>query len=209
MRSRLPLSRTSAERVPRDGKVPGPAEKSDPARADLDETGVLVTRAREGDLDAFEALYRKHVGRSYALAIRMLGNEEEAEEATQDIWVRVWQQLGGFRGECAFTTWLHRLARNLLIDRLRRRRPETMRYDDPFPAGPGPLDRASRRERPGARIDLERAIRKLPDGARAMFVLHQVEGLSCREVAQEMGTAVGTVKAQLHRARQLLRESLK
>jgi RNA polymerase sigma-70 factor, ECF subfamily len=188
----------------------GSGDVSADSRADLlvdPLTDDLVDQAREGDLQAFEALYRRHAGRSYALALRMLGNEEEAEEATQDAWVRAWQRLDSFQGRSAFTTWLHRLTVNLLVDRLRRRRREEDRVE--ALDHPGVQHRTGRREAPGDRIDLERAIRQLPDGARIMFVLHQVEGLSCREVARETGTAVGTVKAQLHRARQLLKEYLR
>lgn len=166
----------------------------------------LVERAREGDLGAFESLYRLHVGRTYALALRMLADEREAEEATQDVWVRAWQRLETFRGGSAFSTWLHRLAVNRVLDRLRRRRRDDAR-SEPLDH-PAALARGVRSDRAEERLDLERALAELPDGARTAFVLHEVEGLKCREVAEATGIAVGTVKAQLHRARRLLREAL-
>ena len=165
-----------------------------------------MDRARAGELEAFEVLYRRHVGRTYAVALRMLGDEGEAEEATQDVWVRAWEKLGGFQGQSAFTTWLHRLAVNRILDRLRWQRRHTDRAE-PL-EHPGAADHPAPSETPEARVDLERALATLPEGARIAFVLHQVEGMKCKEVAETTGTAVGTVKAQLHRARNLLREVL-
>jgi RNA polymerase sigma-70 factor, ECF subfamily len=165
-----------------------------------------IQRAQDGDMAAFESLYREHVGRTYAVALRMLADEAEAEDAVQEIWVRVWERLDSFNGESAFTTWLHRLATNLTLDHLRRRRRLEGRSE--------PLDHpqarahSARPDRPGDRMDLERAIAALPEGARTMFVLHEVEGLKCREVAELTGKAEGTVKAQLFRARKLLTEAL-
>lgn len=176
-----------------------PREATDPGR-------LLVDRARDGDLDAFEALYRTHVGRTYALALRMLGDVLEAEEVTQDIWVRAWKRLDSFRGESSFTTWLHRLAVNCALDHLRslkRREARSISLDHP-----SALARSVPRDCAEDRLELERALAGLPEGARTVFVLHEVEGMKCREVAELTGTAVGTVKAQLHRARQLLRERL-
>ena len=166
----------------------------------------LVERARDGDLSAFEALYRSHVGRTHALALRMTGDAREAEEATQDIWVRTWERLDSFHGESAFTTWLHRLSVNSLLDRQRRRsrlrnRGESLEHPEARRQSRSP-------DRTGDRIDLERALAELPEGARTMFTLHQIEGFKCREIAELTGRAEGTVKAQLHRARTLLKEAL-
>lgn len=169
-------------------------------------TDELIQRAQGGDLRSFETLYRMHVGRTYALALRMVGDAPTAEEVVQDIWVRAWQRLDSFNGESAFSTWLHRLAVNLTIDHLRshrRRESRSASLDDPRARS-----RSARPDRPGDRLDLERAIAGLPEGARTVFVLHEVEGLPCRDVAEVTGTAVGTVKSQLFRARQLLREAL-
>jgi RNA polymerase sigma-70 factor (ECF subfamily) len=163
-----------------------------------------VQLARQGDADAFRALYQAHVGRVYAICLRLAGERREAEELTQDVFVRVWQQLESFRGESAFGTWLHRVAVNEVLGRFRARsrrsRHETAEdldlYDPPSPAsGPPP-------------IDLEAAISRLPAGARRVFVLHDVEGFQHEEIATLAGIAIGTSKAQLHRARRLLRESL-
>lgn len=168
--------------------------------------GELVSAARAGDLQAFEALYRRHVGRTHALALRMTADPREAEEATQDVWVRAWERLGTFRDQSAFTTWIHRIAVNLILDRERRRSTWTRRTR-PLDH-PGMVRRARTPERTEDRLALEAALAALPEGARHMFVLHEIEGLKCREVAEVTGTAVGTVKAQLHRARRLLKEAL-
>jgi RNA polymerase sigma-70 factor, ECF subfamily len=181
---------------PRDGQD-GPREAVEPSRP-------LWERARDGDLRAFEALYREHVGRTHALAIRMIGDGAEAEEVTQDIWVRAWERLESFRGESSFTTWLHRLAVNRILDHLRLRKRRDAR-SAPLDH-PAALARSTPPVRAEDRMELEHALAGLPDGARTVFVLHEVEGMKCREVAEATGVAVGTVKAQLHRARRLLRE---
>lgn len=168
-----------------------------------------IARARAGDLGAFEGLYRDHVGRVYALCLRMLADPVRAEEATQEIFVRAWRRLDTFEGRSALSTWLHRLAVNVVLDEERARK---RRASEPGLAGdegaelPEGLSVAS--PHPGERIDLERAIARLPRGARMAFVLHDVEGYKHREIAQMMGLAEGTCKAQLHRARTLLREEL-
>jgi RNA polymerase sigma-70 factor, ECF subfamily len=173
---------------------------------------ILVERARNGDLRAFEALYRRHHTRTYALALRMTGEVNEAEEATQEAWVRAWERLHRFEGRSAFTTWLHSLTVNLLLDRRRSRGRQRERME-PLVA---PDDLVGETGNGGApapdaaldRMELERAILALPEGARHIFVLHEVEGFKCREIARRIGRAEGTVKAQLHRARTLLREAL-
>ncbi len=170
------------------------------------ETRRWVERAQAGDVRAFEYLYRDHVGRVYALALRMTADAREAEEATQDVWVRVWERLETFRADSSFSTWLHRLAVNRILDRMRsrkRREGRSASLDDP-----GVNRWGTEPSKTEERMELERAIAALPEGARTVFVLHEVEGLKCREVAEATGTAVGTVKAQLHRARKLLRGML-
>ena len=164
----------------------------------------LVRLARQGDADAFRALYEAHVGRVFALCLRLAGERGQAEELTQDVFVRVWRQLDSFRGESAFGTWLHRVAVNEVLGRFRARgrrsRHETAedldQYDPPAARGGPPP------------IDLEAAIARLPPGARQVFVLYDVEGFRHEEIATLTGIAIGTSKAQLHRARRLLRESL-
>ncbi|HUF14087.1 MAG TPA: sigma-70 family RNA polymerase sigma factor [Longimicrobiales bacterium] len=165
----------------------------------------LVERAQRGERGAFESLYREHVGRVHALCLRMSGDRGRAEELTQDVFVRAWSRLGSFRGDAAFGTWLHRIAVNAVLqkrrsDRRREQRVETremLEHEAPVT-----------RERPAERMDLERAIAGLPEGAKAVFLLHDVHGYKHHEIADMLGIAVGTTKAQLHRARRLLREAL-
>lgn len=161
--------------------------------------------ACSGDPRAFERLYRAHVGRIHGLVRRMLGGQD-AEELTQDIFIRAWQKLGSFRGESAFGTWLHRLAVNVVLERRRSLAARMSRYHD----GDAALDRiASRPESPDLAMDFEVAVEKLPEGARQIFVLHDVEGYKHREIASLLGISSGTSKTQLHRARMLLRGHLR
>ena len=170
-----------------------------------DSTG-LVKRAIGGDVDAFEELYRQLVGRIYGLCLRMCGNRSLAEELTQESFVRAWQKLSSFRGDSAFSTWMHRLTVNVVLGHQRsagrRQARETAAGAQWYGEG------SSTRERPGIAMDLERAIAGLPKRARTVFVLHDVEGYKHSEIAQVAGMAVGTSKAQLSRARQLLRKAL-
>lgn len=170
----------------------------------------LVARARRGDVDAFEGLYRRTAGRVYAVCLRMTGDTEQAKELLQDVFVRVWERLGSFRGEAAFTSWLHRLTVNVVLANSRADRRRSRRFGsldaDPEVAGGG--DGGTDADAAGHRIDLEAAIAALPPGARRVFVLHDVEGYRHDEIARLTGTAPGTVRAQLHRARKLLMEAL-
>lgn len=166
----------------------------------------LVRQAQAGDADAFERLYRLHVNRAYALCLRMTGNAVSAEELTQEVFVRIWEKLHTFRGDSAFTTWLHRLTVNVVLGAKRkdgRYAARVMSTDDLTP-----FDKDDRAAPPGLRADLENAIAALPAGAREVFVLHDIEGYRHQEIAERMGTAEGTCKAQLHRARKLLRAAL-
>lgn len=166
----------------------------------------LVARARDGDVAAFEALYRSHVGRVYGLCLRMLADPSRAEDLTQETFVRAWEKLPSFRGQSAFATWLHRLSVNLVLGDLRRRsRRREQRVEPPqLEAVP---DADATRE-PFGEIDLERAICGLPPQARMVFVLHDVEGFQHAEIAELAGIAEGTSKAHLHRARRILRKAL-
>ena len=164
------------------------------------EERALVARAQAGDLAAFEALYRANLGRVYAVCFRMAGEATLAEELAQDVFVRAWQRLGSFRGESAFSSWLHPLTVNVALSERRSRRRRTARLvttDEPE-AFERPQARPSG---PEAGFDLDRALATLPPGARSVFVLHE-------EIARMTGVATGTSKAQLHRARRLLREAL-
>jgi RNA polymerase sigma-70 factor, ECF subfamily len=166
-----------------------------------------VEAARAGDVAAFEALYREHVGRVHALCVRMIGDPREAESLTQEAFVRAWERLGQFRGESSFATWLHHVTVNVVVSNRRatvRRLRRVESTDDLARLDPpSPVTRM-----PEAAMDLERAIASLPDGARMVFVLYEVEGYSHAEIARELGIAENTSKAQLHRARSLLREVL-
>jgi len=166
----------------------------------------LVRLAQAGDGEAFGALYQAHVGRVHALCLRLAGDAHAAGELTQDVFVRAWEALPSFRGESALGSWLHRLAVNVFLGERRvtgRRERRVMGSGDP-----GALERPEERATPGARLDLERAIAGLPERARMVFVLHDVEGYQHGEIAAMAGIAEGTSKAQLFRARRLLREAL-
>ncbi|MGH7568014.1 MAG: RNA polymerase sigma factor [Gemmatimonadales bacterium] len=166
----------------------------------------LVRRAQAGDVAAFHDLYREHVGRVYALCLRLSADARRAEELTQDVFIRAWRKLTSFRGDSAFASWLHRLAVNVV---LMERRATTRRERRVLPTdNPAALERPGRDWPAGLGIDLERAVAGLPEGAREVFLLHDVEGYRHGEIAELMGIAEGTSKAQLFRARRLLREAL-
>lgn len=163
-----------------------------------------VALAQSGDARAFERLYRGQVARVHSLARRMVG-PEEADEATQDVFVRAWQKLHTFRGESAFGTWLHRLGINVMLARRgaagarRRYLDEDAEVERVGSVRPAPVEQ---------RLDFEAAMERLPGGARHVFVLHDVEGYKHEEIAGMLGVTVGTSKAQLHRARMALRRHL-
>jgi len=170
-------------------------------------TDELVRRAQAGDQTAFRDLYHQLAGRVYALCLRLTGDAGAAEERTQDVFVRAWDNLRSFRGESAFSSWLHRLAVNVVMNEQRtryRREQRVMPVADPETLERGRGGEGSA----GLNIDLERAIATLPEGAREVFVLYDIEGHSHAEIAQLTGIAEGTSKAQLFRARHLLREKL-
>src|SRR5499427_9946927 len=163
-----------------------------------------VALAAQGDASAFERLYRSHVARIHSLTRRMLG-AHEADEVTQDVFVRTWQKLGQFRGESAFSTWLHRLAVNVVIERRRSFAIQRERMSD----DPAALDLLTvAPARADLTVDFEQAIEQLPPGAREIFVLHDVEGYKHREIAVMLHITSGTSKRQLHRARMLMRKHL-
>lgn len=179
-----------------------PAERAATTGADGD-----VARAAGGDTAAFERLYRAHLPRIYGLARRMAG-PEAADELVQDIFVRAWQKLGTFRGEASLATWLHRLAVNVIVERFRTLGTRRDRF---LADGEAALERLpSDRPEPRVdlRMDLQAAIARLPAGARAVFVLHDVEGYRHTEIGSLLGVSAGTSKSQLHRARMTLRALL-
>ena len=180
-------------------------------RASTDATvgreSTLAARAQHGEVDAFDELYRAHAGRVYALCLRLTADSTKARELTQDVFVKAWEALPAFRGDSNITTWLHRIAVNAMLMQRRSDKRRTARVslagdedDDADAAVQGaapPMDVATA-------IDLERAVAALPPGIRRAFVLHDVEGYSHEEIARMTGLAAGTLRAQLHRARQLL-----
>lgn len=177
-----------------------------PVPAGVDDR-LLVKRAQRGDVRAFEALYRSHVGRVFALCWRLCGDRTLAEDLCQETFVNAWSGLPSFRGKAAFATWIHRVAVNAVLGHRRWSesrddlRAEDLSTVEPFSA-------STRDGLSTGELDLERAIAGLPEGARAVFVLHDVEGYRHREISEMTGIAVGTSKAHLHRARRLLREAL-
>ncbi|HEX5830190.1 MAG TPA: sigma-70 family RNA polymerase sigma factor [Gemmatimonadaceae bacterium] len=164
-----------------------------------------VALAAGGDRRAFERIYRTHVNRVYSVCARMVHDQALAEELTQDVFVRAWEKLSLFRGEAAFSTWLHRLAVNVVLNRRKTDGRDRARHDE----DPEVVDGLAGPMLPtGISMDLEKAIAKLPPGARRVFVLHDVEGYKHEEIAEMLGVTSGGSKAQLHRARMLLREAL-
>ena len=174
-----------------------------------EDSGTAIALAASGDRHAFEHVYRTHLNHVYSLCVRMTGDRTRAEELTQDVFVRAWAKLSTFRGESAFSTWLHRLTVNVVLNERRvegRDRGRTVSSDEDdegaAPAG------SSAQPMHADKLDLERAIAKLPGGARRVFVLHDVEGFTHEEIGTMLGVTAGGCKAQLHRARLLLREAL-
>src|SRR5687768_1918698 len=171
------------------------------------EANDVIRRAQSGDSGAFEILYRAHSPRVFALCLRLSGGtREEATELMQDVFIRAWRGLPTFRGDSAFTSWLHRLTVNAMLEAARsekRRTARVLSMEDPDSLGV-----ASVSSSPDIHVDLERAIAALPEGARMAFVLHEIEGYQHDEIAAQLGVATGTVKAQLHRARKLLIKAL-
>lgn len=171
----------------------------------------LVERCRRGELGAFEELYRQHSGRLFSLAVRMLGNPADAEDLLQEIFLSAHRKLESFRGEAALGTWLYRLAMNQILDHVRSRAARSGQLTDGLDDATLLADAGGHRlaDRAIDRIDLERALAELPEGCRAAFVLHDVEGLEHREVSEVLGIAEGTSKSQVHKARLRLRGLLR
>ncbi len=180
-----------------------------PMREDEDRRAAerrLVREAQQGDLLAFERLYRDNARKVFGLCFRMSSDPALAEELTQEVFVRAWRKLGSFRGDSAFSSWLYPLTVNVALSERRSRRRRDARIV--ATEDPASLERAPRAPAPETGFDLEKAMAALPPGARAVFVLHDVEGRTHVEIARLLGLATGTSKAQLFRARRLLREAL-
>jgi RNA polymerase sigma-70 factor (ECF subfamily) len=173
-----------------------------------------LERAKQGDAEAFEALYHQHKRRVYSLCLRMTANTAAAEDLTQEAFLQLFRKIGTFRGESAFSTWLHRMAVNVVLMQLRKKGLAVVPLEDTFES-----EEESSRKEPGAddvrltgsidRLQLKRAIDNLPEGYRTIFLLHDVEGYEHNEIARIMECSIGNSKSQLHKARMKLRELLK
>lgn len=175
---------------------------------DSDRDRQLVRRACKKDTAAFEALYRRHSGNVYGLCLRLTSDRAVAEDCTQETFIQAWKNLAGFKGESGLGTWLHRIAVNQVL--MLRRRGQAQKRHLEAVGQDWAVDVAAdgKSPRPGTQVDLERAVGSLPQGARDVFVLCAVNGYSYEETSSFLGVAVGTCKAQLHRARRLLKERL-
>ena len=180
-----------------------------PEMAVLNDPGITdeadwISRAQRADVGAFEKLYRMHVDKIYGLCLRMTGNVAEAEDCAQDAFIQAWNKLDKFRGDSAFATWLHRIAVNSVLGRMRK----SKREQDRIQAVSDTLDSPVTAADTGELRDLAAAVDRLPEGARHVFVLYAVYGYSHEEASNMLGIAPGTSKAQLHRARRLLAQQL-
>jgi RNA polymerase sigma-70 factor, ECF subfamily len=167
----------------------------------------LIARCQAGDVDAFETLYHQHAARLYTLACRMAGSPEDGEDLLQEIFLQAYRKLGSFKGDAAIGTWLYRLALNHCLDYVRSRQAKMNKLTDTLDAETS-IQPTARRETPIARLDLDRAVERLPDGCREAFVLHDVEGFDHKEVGRLLGIAEGTSKSQVFKARMKLRALL-
>jgi RNA polymerase sigma-70 factor (ECF subfamily) len=171
---------------------------------DISDEAALVAGAQAGDTRAFESLYRMHVDRVYGLCLRMTGNVSEAEDCTQEAFIQAWNKIAKFRGDSAFSTWIHRIGVNAVLGRMRKSKREQDRLQVVADTAPATFTMADN----GSLRDLSAAIDRLPEGARHVFVLSAVYGYSHEESSDMLGIAIGTSKAQLHRARRLLAQQL-
>jgi RNA polymerase sigma-70 factor (ECF subfamily) len=196
-------------------KISGKKDSKDVSVAEVEKKGPtdfeLAQKSAAGDTGAFEELYRRHFRRVYALCMRMMGNPTEAEDMTQEVFLQLFNKIGMFRGESAFTTWLHRMTVNQVLMHFRKKSTRSELITD---EGETPVQIVRGTENPGAmsavdRIALERALQQLPMGYRTVFVLHDIEGYEHYEVADMLGIAEGTSKSQLHKARLKLRQLIR
>jgi RNA polymerase sigma-70 factor (ECF subfamily) len=171
---------------------------------------ALARRAAESDMSAFEEIYDRHHRRVYSICMRMLQNATEAEDLTQEVFIQLYRKIGSFRGDSAFTTWLHRLTVNQVLMHFRKR---SVKMEKTTEEGETPVQIVNGTENPRQmpvvdRIALDAAIAQLPPGYRSVFVLHDIEGYEHEEVAKILGCSVGTSKSQLHKARLKMRKLL-
>jgi RNA polymerase sigma-70 factor, ECF subfamily len=167
-----------------------------------DSEAVLIAQSRQRNQNAFKRLYDKHLGKVYGLCLRMTGNRALAEEATQEVFIQLWRKIDTFNGDSSFSTWLHSLTANTTISYMRKQKNwlQRMVHSDDY-------EEMAQQMPAGAATDeehLQACLARLPERARLVFVLHAIEGLRQEEIATSLGIAVGTVKAQFHRARELM-----
>jgi RNA polymerase sigma-70 factor (ECF subfamily) len=170
----------------------------------VSDEAAWIIQAKRSDARAFESLYRLHIDKVYGLCLRMTGNVSEAEDCAQEAFIQAWNKLSKFRGDSAFATWLHRIAVNTVLGRIRKSKREQDRIQTVADTRSAPLETGDT----GELRDLVAAVDRLPEGARHAFVLHAVYGYTHEEAAGMLGIAAGTSKAQLHRARRLLAQQL-
>jgi len=191
--------------------TPGMFKRNPPIAGEAE----AIERAKNGDAEAFSTLYNLHKRRVYTLCLRMLGNVSAAEDMTQDAFLHLFRKLGSFRGESAFSTWLHRLTVNLVLMHLRKKGLQLVSLDEPVSRSEDDSpkrDFGARDTRLAGSVDrvtLERAVASLPPGYRMVFVLHDVEGFEHNEIATMLECSTGNSKSQLHKARLKLRELLR
>lgn len=171
----------------------------------------LTRVAANGDMAAFEEVYKRHHRRVYSICLRMLQSPTEAEDLTQDVFIQLYRKIGSFRGDSAFTTWLHRMTVNQVLMHFRKR---TVKYEKTTVEGDTPVQMVAGTANPERmrivdKIALDNAIEQLPPGYKNVFILHDVEGFEHEEVARILGCSVGTSKSQLHKARLKLQKLLK
>jgi RNA polymerase sigma-70 factor (ECF subfamily) len=186
---------------------------TDPKQAKITEAEA-IERAKQGDEAAFEVLYSLHKRRVYSLCLRMVSNPAQAEDLAQEAFLQLFRKVGTFRGESAFSTWLHRMTVNVVLMHLRKKSLPAVSLEETIET-----DDETQKKEPGAedvkltgsidRLQLQRAIERLPPGYRTIFVLHDVEGFEHNEIAQMVGCSIGNSKSQLHKARLKLRDYLK
>ena len=217
MKSRLhteeaPRSRAVVQPLSTEARPHKPQQRRN---APIDGELEAITQAQQGDAQAFETLYNLHKRRVYSLCLRMLSNVSEAEDLTQVAFMQLHRKIGTFRGDSAFSTWLHRMTVNVVLMHLRKKGLQLVSLEEVMEPNldDGPRKDFGARDRvlAGAvdRVTLERAVEDLPPGYRLVFVLHDIEGYEHNEIATMLGCSVGTCKSQLHKARMRLRDQLR
>ncbi len=203
----LPVWQKAKEEEANEKEFAATAELAD---ASSSSDHVLAQSAANGNMAAFEEIYNRHHRRVYSLCLRMLQNATEAEDLTQEVFIQLYRKIGSFRGDSAFTTWLHRMTVNQVLMHFRKR---TVKFEKTTEEGETPVQVVMGTENQAKmpivdKIALDKAIEQLPPGYRKVFVLHDVEGFEHEEVARILGCSVGTSKSQLHKARLKMRKLL-